>query len=438
MSAGKSSTGPEAINYLDYLANAGFDLADDMSRQVGSMSIDQLQDFRDRYIELVTVFQGQTGFTDFDRGDRTHLLELGETRAGRIFQCPDGQPGEFRPLLHGRILQTGKTMLGGDAGSDFDELNLESRLRRVKGLLLYSHAIVVPDSLFYINQFFRRARDAQGHEHVSDYLERGRAQLCNYLQLIAALRPLIRNGTIIFYPQIEHGGLGFGRHPGFQNPTYDEWVGEQTAALSPLDQLRAQVGYAQLNEIFFLANRYDATAMADSRYAVPMEYLVRHDARPVRNDRQRDTLFAWKLANVELPELDQLPLQEIIALRNNSEYFARWRELLTDAVDKIDNFAELPAAAGLREVQEILREGHNAVTRQLKEESTWRQFGAEAKSFGINVGGAFIATVAVADAPTGGAASLLTFLGQYIHGSSGRRARRALKSHFAAFTGEGL
>jgi len=421
------------INYLDFLANAGFDLEGDVARQVDEAPIERLQDFRERYLDLVKVFEGQTGLSNIEYDDKEMLASLGDSLAGRVFACPDSKPGEFRPLFHGRILETGKTMLGGDSGSDFDELNLEARLRRVKGLLLYAHSIVVPDSLFFINQFFHR----EGGDRISTYFEQSRRQLRNYLCLIAVLRPLIRDGIVIFYPQFEHGGLGFGENRAFTDYEFKLWLEGRTPDISSKELLFADVGHSIVNEMLFFANRYEAAAVIDSRFAPALKHLVDFEEKPVRTDQRRDARITWDLASVDLPELDALQLREVVALRSHADSFAQWRTHLANAVEKIDNFQELPPEKGLMEIREILREGQEQIAKDMAKTSTWTLAVEGASKFGISTLAGLVAT-ATFDPHTAAAASLLTFLHQYMKGSSKRQAQRSLKTHFASFTGVAL
>jgi hypothetical protein len=420
-------TQKKPINYVKFIESCGFRLGPDIAKQVDAAPLRKLQEFRESYLALIDVFRRETGLRTALEGPRGPLPTSGDEGAGIVFTCPEAKVAEYRPIFHGRLLHTGETMLGGDSAAAFNNLALESRLHRIKSQLLYAHSIVVSDSLLYINAFFDK--------HSADFLaEQGRQQLRNYLTLITALRPLIKRNVIIFYPQYEHGNLGFGSHDEFDNEEFEIWLKQQESHLSVEDYMRIEVGYSLVNEMLFFASRYDATLYFPKEiYGQPFEYLTRFAGKVARKDRKDDSLIQWALAQVELPGLASLPIKDIVSIRRNEETFEDWRSLLRDAIRKIEDPDATSPAALVSEVQAIIAEGQKTVEKTVKKSRLLSSAKKPVGAFTLS-GLSYLAATGHFDPHVAAASAGLSFLWGYVTGSSKRKAKRSLKTHFATLT----
>jgi len=406
-----------SINYIEFIENAGFVLDNKVAAQVANAPVPLLREFRECYLELTNTL-GEV--------QPSKLSGIDEIQNNRIFTCPDAAPGELRPLIHGRLVDLGASMLSGDAGFDFNELQLDTRLRKLKSLLLYCHSITVADGLLYVNQFFSSTED--------EHFERSRRYLQNYLTVIAALRPLIENNIVIVYPQYEHTSLGFYHgSSAFREDVSEAWISQECGKG---EEERGRLIFASraVNELLFFANRYDSAAfLTCDVWEKALESMIRFANRALRKDEIRDRRIATGLMETELPELDNLTLQDIIAIRRDDATFGAWREALSAAVEKIDHYEDVDFALTLREVREILSEGRQAVKEGTRGTSFWSHAKGPVGKFGLSVASSFIAK-GIFDPATAGVTAGLTFLYHYLSGGKKRRAVKALKNHYATFT----
>jgi hypothetical protein len=402
------------MNYVEFIENMGFRLTGDVGRQVELASPSTLIDFRERYLDLQTALDVQ-----MDNRLANELSRNGESQVGRVFDCPDAEPHEFRPMFHGRLMES-PGILGGDSGSAFETLDIDKRLRRIKTLLLYAHALVVPDSLFYVNQWF----SAEG-----PYFEEGRHRLKNYLTVIAALRPLIEAGIVIMYPQYEHSGVGFsvrdGRGGAFDDSAFEEWLCER-------DQESLIAVSHSYNELLFFATRYDASVITPQGhgYDLILAPIAEFNHRTLRGDQRRDSRLGSALASIECANVDGLSLHDVIAIRRDSAAFETWRGLLSGAMKQIDNYNEAPSSAIVADVCDIVSEGKAIIDKEVRKSTIWDQARGPAGSCILSSLAGVLAKGAL-DWKTAGATFALSFLYQYVSGGNKRRAMKALRNHFA-------
>jgi hypothetical protein len=138
------------VTYIDFLENAGWDLTDDVRRQVSSCALQTILDFRESYLSLIEP-------TVYVPGTRPPPDLNGYVP----FSCPTSSPDDYRPVL---IPDQGVLVPEG--------LDREKSSQLLKSLLLYAHAVVVPEHLTMITRYFMLGDDsAEGRAQCFDGIE---------------------------------------------------------------------------------------------------------------------------------------------------------------------------------------------------------------------------------------------------------------------------
>jgi hypothetical protein len=429
--------------YLDFLQNAGFPLDDDVGRKVDEASREKLTDFRDRYLQLVDSLHAATASEEHPLGDLSveEMAQVSKLKLGRVFKCPEPREGEFRPLFPGGNLGAfSKGTLAGGRGNDFDTLELETRLTRLKGVLLYAHSIAISDGLLYANEFFAPRWNDEDFQ-IS------KRRLKNYLTFLAAIRGLIENNIVILYPQYEHGGLGFRRHRAFFDQQFHDWICDEAEVAVPATHKDGRMGNYRITypdrlygastvvkELLFFAGRYGACPVlpptSDNLCQAALKYLIQYGKRLASKQEVENMAMADKIARIDIPELKNLPLKDLISIRRNDEVFEEWRTLLATAISDIDNIETADPKEVSVHVRELLRMGQEKVQTVTEKSGFFQTLAGPSVTFSLGVIGAEILKGAV-DPATLGMSAGLTFIYQYLAGSKKREAHKALRKHFA-------
>jgi hypothetical protein len=232
-------------NYIDYVQGlVGCELRPDNASTVEGMSRAELADMRERNLQAgMESFTARVGFTRQGRG-LTEILPVW-VGAPTPYERVTGVRGEFRPLLHGRI-HTAADVFGGDAGYVFSEGGAEARVAALKRYLLYAHRIVLPDPLFYVNQYFGSDLD--------ELREQGRRSLVGFLDFLYPIRTLVRSGIVSFYPQYEHGAVTEPMQL-FNDRDFDDWVEAGDADTD--EKLLLEAGQPLVSELLFFCERFE-------------------------------------------------------------------------------------------------------------------------------------------------------------------------------------
>ena len=420
--------GASLPSYFDYVQDlVGHELRPDNARTIEGMSRADLANMRERNLQAgLEAFTAQVGFTRDGRG-LTEILQLWNA-APTPYERASGVPGEFRPLLHGRIHKAAD-VFGGDAGYVFGEGGTGARVTALKRYLLYAHRIVLPDPLFYVNQYFGSDLD--------DLRELGRRSLVGFLDFLHTIRSLVRSGTVSFYPQYEHGGI-VEPMPLFRDQGFDHWV--ETGDADADKRLLLEAGQPLVSELLFFCERFEADCSFDR---VDFELILAAMARyggvlpdrdaAVARDRVLDEQRAGleRLGTVSLPGLDELPINEILALRAQGEGFDRWRDALGQGLRRIEGDA---APEVVREaVVESLVRGGREVEREVKKSGLLAAAKGPTQTLAIGAVAGFAVGGPLGALAGTGISAVLTTLVDYVGGRANRREAKALAAHYSVW-----
>jgi hypothetical protein len=419
---------PPLPNYIDYVqALIGCDLRSDNASTVEGMSRSELADMREQNLHAgMDAFTAQVGFSGQGR-ELAEILPLWEG-APTPYERVTGVRGEFRPLLHGRI-HTAAAVFGGNAGYVFREGGSDARVAALKRYLLYAHRVVLPDPLFYVNQYFGADFD--------DLRERSRRALIGFLDFLYAIRTLVRSEIVSFYPQYEHGGVTEPTHL-FRDRDYDDWVeaGEADAD----EKLLLEAGQPLISELLFFCQRFEADCSFDrSDFESILAAMTSYGG--VLSDRHaavaRDRVLGEEraaletLGTVSLPGLDHLPIDEIVAVRAQAEGFDCWRDALGEGLRRIEGSV---APEAVREaVAETLARGGREVEREAKKSGLLETARGPAQTLAIGAVGGFAVGGPLGALAGSGISAVLTTLVEYVGGRADRRTANALAAHYSVW-----
>lgn len=422
------SGGVSLPNYVDYVESlVGCELKPDNSAAIDAMSRSELADLREKNLHAgVDSFVDRVGIAPH----RRDLLEVLTTWQGAPtpYERAPGERGEFRPLLHG-LVHEAADVFGGDSSYVFRDGDSTARIGALKRYLLYAHRIVLPDPLFYVNQHLGSSSDGLREE--------SRRSLIGFLDFLYPIRELVRGGIVSFYPQYEHGGI-MGTHL-FQDDGFESWIEadeDQTG-----DKVLLEAGQPLVSELLFFCERFGADCSFDrpdfesilaamARYGGALSDRYAATARDRVLAKERAALET--LGTVSLPGLDQLPIEEIVAVRTNAEGFDRWRDALGEGLLRIDEGSAAPETVK-EAVAESLVRGSREVERDLKESELLAAAKGPARTLAIGAVAGFAAAGPPGALVGGGISAVLTTLAEYVGGRADRHAAKALAAHYSVW-----
>lgn len=356
------------IEYLEYLLGEQID--DHISASVRSLSVQRLARFREDYHIAHEQFRSFVLATTEGGAEQQILSEL--KNAPRPYNLADGVAGECRPVLHGRITRSALTF-GGDEGHPWESADDSERLDKIKRYLLYAHRIVLPDPIWYIMQYLWRPRDYEEDiARENDFVSKSRKGLAHFLRFLHTIKPLVNDGTISFYPQYEHTFIGFPQAL-FKAPDLCKWYG-LTENRTDHELTIFEYGHHLIIELLFYCNRNQASCLLDNPALVPiLGALVQFgDVGPVGQvsgvenfTRARDRNFLQRLVESPLPTLATIAIEDIVAVRRDSEGFNQWRRALRDAIMLIESGQQSENIIR-GTITDALAEGRNSVQREME------------------------------------------------------------------------
>lgn len=419
------------MNYYDYVqALLGTSIENLNEELVRRMSRSQLAKFREDYLknyyELRNCYQRRRPHDESASG---HLVVKAFRDAPTPYDRGVRKPGEFRPLIHG-VVHNSAEMFGGNGLSSWESAGQADRLRVLKRYLLYSHRVILPDPLFYMNQFLNSSDEA--------LFNRSRLALGTFLDFLYATRSLIVNGAIAFYPQYEHGVIS---PYYFESSEFNDWM--QSHPHSDEDLLIFEAGHPDIIQLLFLCERYGASCFIDRAvYERVLEKVLQWGqalggttlSATVDAVSEVDRAALSRLASLDLPELDRLSLQDVLNVRTQSDGFSRWRTSLREGLTRIDSeFVEQTALKAA--VADSLADGQAALETEIRKSSLLSA--AREQSGKLIIG-------AIAGALTGGpwgtaagvAGAASTVLYDFFKSRTKRNAQRSLSQHYALWVSD--
>lgn len=417
------------LNYVDYVEDLiGHPLVADNAATIGRMSRRQLGDVREKNLAAGwTVYEehlssGTPGDSEGEPAGLDAMLDVWRN-APTPYERVAGVRGEFRPILHGRIHRAAR-VFGGDRGLAFREGDPEARLAALKRYLLYAHRIVLPDPLFYVNQYF---------VSEPDLFEKSRSSLIGFLDFLHSIEALVKSGIVSFYPQYEHGR----GNPveSFKDNEFSRWV--RAEDVGPEEEVLLRAGQAMITELLFFCGRFEADCSFDrpefERVLAAMTAFG-HDlqAEQIRDRaRKNDRAALERLGSVALPGLEHLSMKDVVAVRTKAEGFDRWRDALGEGLRQIEGEAEPEQIEGA--VRDTLARG----CRQVEEEVESSGFFATARrpTQSLTIGAI---TGMIFGGPAGAllgasASTAMTVLVEYLGGFGERKSTRALRAHYSVW-----
>lgn len=333
--------------------------------------------------------------------------------------------GEFRPIL---LRQVHKNAAPFDDSSSFENISNAFRIDIMKRNLLYSHKVVIPDALFWVNQFF-------GDEKETEWTKRGRLRLTGYLDFLYSIRPLVKKQIVLFYPEYEYGSL-----PGeaFYDKEFVEWIGKDQ--FDEEKSLRCEVAHEDILRLLFYCVRYGASCTLDQGIYEPILSEVLRFGKAMggqftvtkENMKSREQIaLVNRLAQISIPNLGNISIDDIVAVRSQSEAFNHWRDLLSEGIQSIEETGD-PGLVS-ESVKDSLARGKEAIDQEIKKSSLLSSAKESFYSFAIGA----IAGVALGDAlkaiATGSLTATLSILKEFLVSGKDRSAKKSLLKHYASF-----
>lgn len=366
------------------------------------------------------------------------------------YYIPNLESGEFRPFLHGIHHRDAVSGFGGNSSADFnpdEELRAE-RSKTLRRMLLYAHRFVIPDPLLWINQYF------QGRENALFHL--GKKRLVEFLDLLYKLEPLIKNGTILFYPLCElhflsdRISVGEGIEDPFKDSGFHDWIESQSLGLEDtndefLEKFKIMKLQTRISEMLFFCSRYGAHLLMDQpELLTAFQYMEIYDVKSLRQSMGKKPLHIVKeeqknlgtLARIELPDqFSGIKIEDIVLARQNEEAFEEYRESLRSGLKEAH---EQKLEDDPEEIRKIinwyLRDGRQKLEKQIKEASVLSIMKEKMTDF---TWGSFINFLINPAALTG---SVFSVLGKTVkaavEGELDNARRAALLKHYAVWSEE--
>jgi hypothetical protein len=431
------------IDYVEYLLGERID--ENTPTKVRQLSVSRLAEFREGYHVARQQFKSHVD-ASITQGNTKQVLE-GLITAPMPYESVEGEHYEFRPILHGRITDAAETF-GGDEGHPWESEDDSKRLDRLKRYLLYAHRIVLPDPIWYIMQYLRRPKEySKGQSTDNEFVTKSRTALGNFLNFLYTVRKLIERGVIAFYPQYEHGAAGFPQKY-FEDPRFCEWYRKSKPRTSS-EILACQDGHQLVTELLFYGVRNNASCVLDNPRLVPvfdalLEYgdsgLTELTASIENPAIAKKRAVLQRMADLKLPTLEKLSIDDIVSARVDSVGFNEWRRSLQDAIREIESSQQNESAVQ-HAVADALSDGRRKLEREIEKSSFWAKAKDQTAKLVLgsaSVGaatqllltGTFAATAGAAVATAAGCAGLV-ILKEWFSERKTRLANAALMRHYA-------
>jgi hypothetical protein len=364
--------------------------------------------------------------------------------------------GELRPYVPviGRNIREGDHGLNLDR-TDFDDpRRAEAAFDSLKHHLLYCHSLAVDDPLGYI-------LDAFATWQPNELWRRdARPRLVNCVHFLERIEPLIRSGAVVLVED-QPWRRGFSRRivRDLDDLTASADLSDLTGMLrDKLDELEAQgptaveVGRQVVLELAEqqLTRGLQAAAAHPGELDLYMPY--RHYEAVLQRAAQEALLalpdsprevelhVLGQLLALPVPGLSQLSVDDLVAVREQDEGFARWRAALERALERVERLDDEllnPQDETLRLIRLELLEQEQALEADIKKSSFLARARVGMKQFGIgSVAAAGLAPV-VGPGPavaSGAANAALTLLWDYVRGRGTRERRHALHRQYLVFS----
>lgn len=325
------------------------------------------------------------------------LRELQESvRAfGEAAAVPSKRGGQLRPYVP---LERDE-MPGAPSGlylraDDFaDPRNAEIAFDALRHHLVYCDSLAIDNPLRWMLDAFL----VKPAPHMTDYLERQRRKVLNYLQFLTRIEPMVRADVIV----LVESDLGI-------PPNLSGALSDTTAVADAADFSDLQAENLVMIEKNETLGRWALTSHANHQLATSLEAMKTHSGAldlyfPYRHyedllravieeDRQElpERIRGVELGvlsdvlKLSLPGLKELKPQEIVAMRQGEAAFAQWRRSLERGMERVRNL-DGDALAGdgdeRSEIEKELVEGREKLEAEIKKSTFlshakrgWRDF----------------------------------------------------------------
>ncbi len=347
---------------------------------------------------------------------------------------------DFRRAAHGVYLRP----------DDFaDPRNADIALDALKHHLLYCHSLAIDNPLRWMLDAFT----VKPAPYLDDYLQRQRTKIANFLRFLVRIEPLVRAQVVVLVehdierPSIQDGALDDAAAL-TEIVDFSDLPVEYLAMLEDNEELASQglVYHADHQ----LACGLDAAAVHPGALDLYLPYRHYEDVlRAVAKEkpqqvpdwvREVELKVLSNLLRVPLPGLAELAPQEIVAVRQGEEAFARWRASLERGMERV---AALDAKTLNRDIEEVrliegeLLEGRQALESEISKSSLLSQVARGWKEFTIGGVVALGLTPLAGPIPglMGGAGNVgLKLLLNSFTGRRDRDAARALHHQYLLFS----
>lgn len=297
--------------------------------------------------------------------------------------------------------------------------------KAIKSLLLYYHRLALPDGFGHLCDHFVLAPYAQSAETE--------AKFDAYLRLFAKLRPLIQDRIVSFLPE---------------RPTWRR-ANEHVDALEEILRFKVHLPHIRdekhlmrlIEESLWIGKQFDLDLLLPTPAMVKFfnEYVGLCQRR-ISQTEIREASLGQMLLTAELPQLEKLTFNDIVAVRSNDEGFTSWRRALGNVMQACyEDYSD--GNMSQREFGRLAHEEMAEGRARVEESINSSHYLSLAKSAASSVGVGLFATVAATPetfmegASTALATAGGTFLLDYAIGKKKGRKDGALRAHYAVFGG---
>ncbi len=370
---------------------------------------------------------------------------------GKTAEVPTKRAGELRPYIpmEKDRLQIAPNEMYLRADDFADARNADVALEALKHHLLYCHSLAIDNPLRWILDAFI----IDPKPSMLDYLDRQRAKAVNFLRFLTRIEPLVRAHVVVLVegdlelPFIQDGALR-DTNAVCDAADFSDLPWDQLASLEPNDEMvrHALMSHANLQ----LACGLDAAAKHSEALDLYLPY--KHYEAILRAIAQERTvqLPEWVrevelqvlsgILKVSLPGLVALEPQEIVAVREGDEGFARWRASLERGMDRVralDPETINRGMEGLRVINEELLDGRQALEAEISKSSLLSKAKSGLREFSIGsvVALGLIPLAGPAAPLIGGAGNAgLSLLLDMLTGRRNRASAQALHHQYLLFS----
>jgi hypothetical protein len=324
-------------------------------------------------------------------------------------------------------------------------------LDSLKHHLLYCHSVAVDDATGYM------LFSATAPQASDDRFRAKRAELVNYLTFLAGIEPLVRSGVVVLVMDVPDpldrqrlvpdkaalaADADFSDLSGFFRDHFDEAQKQG----GPRFELVRQAMLVRAEQLLARGLQTAAAHPGDLDLYLPFRHyedLLRAAVRSGQTDapaglRQVELHVLDQLLSVPVPGLGRLTVADLVAIRGEEAAFARWREGLERALDRIERLDEDlldPRAEALRVIRQELQTEQHALEEGIEKSGFLSGARAGLKTFAIGS----VAGVTAIEEPGPGIAAgamtgALTLIWDYVAGRRGRERTRALHRQYLVFS----